>query len=84
MLESFRNFKREAVGEALRTRLDAPCSVSQRIELNRLIGFFGSSADAEGLKSDACSGREELANASYEALMRLTDPLRLPEHWSVL
>jgi hypothetical protein len=82
--QELRNFEREAVGEAVRTRLTQAATIGDRVELNRLLGFFGSPEDAERLKEDIVSADEELANSAYEALMRLTDPLRLPDNWSSL
>ena len=79
-----RNFERGAVGEAIRSRLTQATTTADRVELDRLLGFFGSTADIETLKRDAAADHEELANSAYEALMRLTDPLRLPDNWSSL
>jgi HEAT repeat protein len=79
-----RNFQRETVGETVRARLTEAATIADRVELNRLLGFFGSPEDVERLKEDAASIDEELANSAYEALMRLTDPLRLPDNWSSL
>jgi hypothetical protein len=79
-----RHFEQEEVGEAIRTRLAAPVSIAHRVELYRLLGFFGSPKDVERLKRDAASSQKELANSAYEAMIRLTDPLRLPDNWSSL
>jgi PBS lyase HEAT-like repeat-containing protein len=79
-----RIFQREAVGDAVRARLADTTAIAERVELNRLLGFFGSAEDVERFKEDIASPDEELANAAYEALMRLTDPLRLPDNWSSL
>jgi hypothetical protein len=84
MAEHLLRYPRHEVADAIRRALGESPSPATRAELNRLLGFFGGPADFEFLRLDATSSDHILANAADEALLRLEDPLRLPDNWSSL
>lgn len=84
MAENLLRFRRSEVAEAVRRELGRAPMPTRRAELERLLGFFGGSNDLEMLRIDTESPDDNLANAADEALLRLEDPLRLPDNWSSL
>ena len=53
---------------------------SRRVILE-LIGHVGDDSDVAKLNALGKSESDIVANAAFEAKLRLTDPLRLAEHW---
>ena len=84
MAGRLQRFQREEVAEAIRSLLNRALTPVIRAELVRLLGFFGTTNDAESLRRDVQGPNDVLANAADEALLRLTDPLRLLGNWSNL
>ena len=63
---------------------DGKVTIKRQLRRSELLGFFGGPADFESLRLDATSSDHILANAADEALLRLEDPLHLPDNWSSL
>jgi hypothetical protein len=84
MAEHLLRYPRHEVADAVRRALGESPSPAMRAELNRLLGFFGGPPDFASLRLDAKSSDHILANAADEGLLRLEDPLRLPDNWSSL
>jgi hypothetical protein len=84
MAENLLHFRREDVADAIRRALGETSAPSPRAELIRLLGFFGAPSDAELIKPVVESVDPVLANAADEAVLRLADPLRIPDNWSSL
>lgn len=72
---------RDAVASRLRQALSAADSDEQRATVLRLMGHFCNEEDAVAVRGFVDSDHEGLANAAYEALCRLTDPLLVPADW---
>jgi HEAT repeat protein len=77
-------FKREEVADVVRKALCETPASTTRAELIRLLGFFGAPSDVELITREVESADSVLANAADEAVLRVTDPLRLPDNWSGL
>jgi hypothetical protein len=77
-------FDRDAVALELRSRLAQAREPALRERLIRLLGFFGTRADSSLLSLDLRNADSSVANAAYEASLRLADPARLPYKWSHL
>lgn len=84
MAEKLLRFPHHDVRAAVRQELDKSPLLSIHVELDRLLGFFGGPTDFDSLRVDSKSHDDALANAADEALLRLEDPLRLPDNWSSL
>jgi hypothetical protein len=84
MAENLLRYPRSEVVEAVRRELARSPMPARRPELDRLLGFFGGPNDLESLRIDTESPDDILANEADEALLRLEDPLRLPDTWSSL
>lgn len=84
MAENLLRFPSHEVACQIRRELSKSPDSAKRAELNRLLGFFGGADDLSMLRLDAESTDDTLANAADEALLRLEDPLRLPDNWSSL
>jgi hypothetical protein len=84
MAENLLRFPRHEVAQAVRRELEKSPTPTKRAELDRLLGFFGEADDLESLRLDSESADDTLANAADEALLRLQDPLRMPDNWSSL
>src|SRR5207244_555103 len=69
---------REEVANHLRVALARSGQDEERAAIVPLLGFFGEAADADLVRPFVNSGDDPLANAAYEALCRLTDPLLVP------
>ncbi len=72
---------RDAVASRLRAALSAADTDEQRATVVRLLGHFGNEEDAVAVRGFVESDSDDLANAAYEALCRLTDPLLVPADW---
>jgi hypothetical protein len=74
----------DEVANHLRLAHGRPSGDEERAAIVRLVGFFGLPGDADLIRPFVDSGDDRLANAAYEALCRLTDPLLVPSRWSSL
>ncbi len=82
--ENLGHFASEAVATELRNRLVSAKNNSQIARLLSLIGRFGDSRD-EGLILPFLDHSDDLvANVACESLLRLTDPMLVPENWREL
>jgi hypothetical protein len=77
-------FPRNEVASHLRQALATSGVNEERAAIVRLLGFFGVAGDADLVRPLVTSEDDPLANAAYEALCRLTDPLLVPAKWSRL
>ena len=80
-LEQLRTFDKLQLLRELRRRLDKGNSATITSRILFLIGHFGVMDDAETVRKYIEDGDDSVANAAYDALLRLTDPLRLAEDW---
>jgi hypothetical protein len=81
LIECLGYFDRTAVRSTLRRMLpDYPDNESRNLILD-LIGHMGDESDIGELQRFQESRCASIANAAFEAKLRLTDPMRLAEHW---
>jgi HEAT repeat protein len=76
-----RHFPSNAVANELRRRLSAANDNSQMIRLLALLGRFGDASDAERIRPFLDHADDLVANVACENLLRLTDPLLVPDGW---
>ena len=76
-----RHFPSPAVADELRHRLSTADSNSRRVRLLSLLGRFGNATDADLIRPFLDHPDDMVANVACEALLRLTDPLLVPEGW---
>ena len=69
---------RVEVARHLRMALDRSGSDDERAAIVRLLGFFGVVDDADLVRPFVDNRDDGLANAAYETICRLTDPLLVP------
>jgi hypothetical protein len=74
-------FDREGVRSALRSMLESDLGDKTRVAVLDLIGHFGDISDLILLNSFISTASAAIANAAFEARLRLSDPLRLTENW---
>ncbi|MDY3562777.1 HEAT repeat domain-containing protein [Gemmata sp. JC673] len=72
---------RDVVATRLREALTAAETDELRAVVVRLMGHFGNEEDAAAVHGFVESGNDGLADAAYEALCRLRDPLLVPADW---
>jgi HEAT repeat protein len=77
-------FPREEVARCLRQALTVADTIERRTAIVRLLGHFGREEDAEAVRGFVQSEDNELADAAYEAVCRLSDPLLVPADWGGL
>ena len=81
VIEQLAVFDREKVRSTLRAMLkDDRDDKTRRVVLD-LIGHVGDDKDIDELNKLIESGSDRVANAAFDAKLRLTDPLRLAESW---
>jgi HEAT repeat protein len=79
--DALQHFPSSAVAAEISSRLLAATTESGMVRMISLLGRFGSASD-KGLVSLFIDHRDDLvANVAYESLLRLTDPLLVPEGW---
>lgn len=82
--DHLRTFPTAAVAEQLRLRLNRATTTSETLRILALLGRFGEQADAE-LGSQFVDHADDLvANVACEAMLRLSDPLLVPDRWREL
>jgi hypothetical protein len=73
-----------AIAEHIRQRLSRAVTNSEKLRLVTLLGRFGESTDAE-LASQLMNDPDDLlANVACETMLRLSDPLRVPDRWRTM
>ena len=81
-MEEMSHFAREAVRSEVKERLaTSPAEPVQVARLLSLLGLFGGPGDVEIVEPYLGCAAEPVRNVSYEAKVRLTDPLRLAARW---
>jgi HEAT repeat protein len=78
--DDLRNFPSHAVAEEVLKRL-AAADNSQATRMLALLGRFGDAADGERVRPFLTHVDDLVANVACESLLRLTDPLLVPEGW---
>ena len=81
VIEQLAAIDRTRVQQALRTALHVEEDEKKLRVILELIGHVGDESDIAELERKIGAESEIVANAAYEAKLRLTDPLRLAEHW---
>jgi hypothetical protein len=74
----------EAVAKEIRSRFASASSVSQIVRLLALLGRFGDSSDEDLIRPFLDHPDDLVANVACESLLRLTDPMLVPEKWREL
>jgi hypothetical protein len=74
-------FDRDKVRYTLRTMLQREENEKKTVVILDLIGHLGNDVDLPIFEKLSKSDIDEIANAAFDAQLRLRDPLRLPEHW---
>jgi hypothetical protein len=74
-------FPRETLVSALKGHLKSSKDSAARATYLELLGFFGSESDVPFLQGFVDEPDGPVANAAFDATVRLTDPLRLSEDW---
>jgi HEAT repeat protein len=75
------HFRSSAVAAEVRQRLSVATTQSQIVRMLSLLGRFGDPSDAELLRQFLTHSDDLVANVACESLLRLTDPLLVPEDW---
>ncbi|WP_339911554.1 HEAT repeat domain-containing protein, partial [Symmachiella dynata] len=81
VIERLAAFDRTKVQEALREALHVEEDEKKLRVILELIGHVGDDSDIAELEKRISAESDIVANAAFEATLRLTDPLRLAEHW---
>lgn len=76
-----RTFATAAVAEQLRSRLNAATTVSETLRMLALLGRFGQPADADLASRFVDHADDLVANVACEAMLRLSEPLLVPDRW---
>ena len=79
-----RPFPSMAVAERLRLRLAAAATASETVRSLALLGRYGETVDAEVARSFQDHSDDLVANVACEAMLRLSDPMLVPEHWRAI
>jgi hypothetical protein len=79
-----RTFPTAAVAEQLRIRLKGATTSSETLRMLALLGRFGEQADAEMASRFMDQPDHFVANVACEAMLRLSDPLLVPDRWREL
>ena len=79
--DDLRHFPSRAVAEEVRERLAAAVDNSQVTRMLSLLGRFGDASDGERVRPFLDHLDDLVANVACESLLRLTDPLLVPEEW---
>jgi hypothetical protein len=76
-----RPFPTESVAEQIRLRLTTATTTSETLRMLALLGRFGQPVDAT-LASRYQDHHDDLvANVAYEAMLKLSDPMLVPDRW---
>lgn len=82
--DHLRTFPTAAVAEQLRLRLNRATTTSETLRMLALLGRFGEQADAELASRFLDHADDLVANVACEAMLRLSDPLLVPDRWREL
>lgn len=76
-----RTFPVEAVADQIRVRLNLATNTSETVRMLALLGRFGQQADHELAAAYVNHADDLVANVACEAMLRLSDPLLIPNRW---
>lgn len=79
--QNLSHFSSEAVATALRRRFDGIHDNSQAVRLVWLLARFGNRQDGSLVQPFLDDADDLVANVACESLLRLTDPMAVPENW---
>ncbi len=82
--EDLRSFPAASVAERLRTRLASETTVSEIARLLSFLGHFGAATDADLARRFLDHLDDLVANVACESMLRLSDPLLVPDRWREL
>lgn len=82
--ENLSHFPSRTVARELRNRLEAATDKTTTVRLLALLGRFGDSRDADLILPLLDDEDDFVANVACESLLRLTDPMLVPERWREL
>ena len=75
------SFPTAAVSRHLRLRLEASPTATEAARLLALLGRFGGRVDADLVARFLDHPNDLVANVACETMLRLSDPLLVPDHW---
>lgn len=78
---NLRNFQATSVAERLRLRLESAETASQVVRMLALLGRFGTADDADLAGRYLNHPDDLVANVACETMLRLSDPMLVPEQW---
>jgi hypothetical protein len=79
-----RPFPAAAIAVRLRLRLAAATTASETLRLLALLGRFGQAVDAELASRFQDHPDDLVANVACETMLRLSDPMLVPEYWRTM
>ena len=79
--DDLRPFPTAAVAVQLRLRLAMATTTSETLRMLALLGRFGELADAELVSRFQDRPDDRVANVACEAMLRLSDPMLVPDRW---
>ena len=79
--DHLRSFPTAAVAEQLRLRLNRAKTTSETLRMLALLSRFGEQVDAELASRFVNHADDLVANVACEAMLRLSDPLLVPDRW---
>lgn len=82
--DHLRTFPIEAVAEQIRSRLNRATSTSEIVRMLALLGRFGQHADHELAVPYLNHDDDLVANVACEVMLRLSDPLLVPNRWRIM
>jgi len=82
--DHLRAFPSSAVAQQLRKRLDGATTSSETLRFLALLGRYGEQADAELANRFVDHPDDLVANVACEAMLRLSDPMLVPDRWREL
>jgi len=74
-------FPTEAVAEHIRLRLTTATTISETLRMLALLGRFGEPVDAELASRYQDHPDDLVANIACEVMLRLRDPMLVPDRW---
>ena len=80
-IEGLSNFNRNALRDLLLDKLQSDIANRERAVFLEFIGHFGDPEDVAVLDDWIEVENDQIANAAFDAKLRLTDPLRLTTNW---
>jgi hypothetical protein len=82
--DHLRTFPVEAVADQIRARLKLATSTSETVRMLALLGRFGQQTDHELAVPYLNHADDLVANVACEIMLRLSDPLLVPNRWRTM